>query len=222
MKRAIYGIAILIALAFCIWLALRKPTQMPTQNTEPQKPSQQPTTNAVVAPIISNAPPLPPPTQPATNEYIRPDSIDEETWKKIMEARPQYLIDNQPVEFYARVLDQNRQPLEGVKLIISLERMDETKFAPTNYLHWDRAAAYEKKFIDLVSDAKGWIQLTGVTGKALRIESLSKTGYSWTMPQIDSFAYEYTGQRTVGYPGMEDAFNPEKGYILQMQKIESK
>ena len=72
--------------------------------------------------------------------------------------------------------------------------------------------------LDLYSDTNGWIKLVGVTGRDLRVEILKKDGYSWTMPQIDSFAYESNGERTVGYAEMRDAFNPDKGYVFHLHK----
>ena len=214
MKRVVYSIAVLIVVAICVWLVLRRPAEMPKQNTVLSHPTTQPT-NVAIAPIISNAPP-----QPTTNTFVRPDSIDESTWATIMQDRQVILSEDQPVEFYARVVDQDGQPVEGAKLTISLERLDETMFAPTNYLHWDPGAAYQKKYCDLLSDSNGWIQLTYVTGRSLRIETLVKDGYSWVTPQIGSFGYEPDGKHSVGYAGMEDAFDPSKGYILHLQKID--
>jgi len=130
------------------------------------------------------------------------------------------LSEDQPIKFYTRVLDQNEQAVEGAKLTVSVERLDETMFEPTNYLHWDPAAAYQKKFFDLYSDVQGWIQFTNITGRALRIEALVKDGYSWTLPQIGSFGYEPEGKHLIGDAGMEGAFDSSKGYILHLQKTE--
>jgi hypothetical protein len=208
--KKILIVLFLILLAVAVLLVLRHPKSASKLTILPQVL----TTNFVAVPTASNTPPL---TQ-NTNVFIRPSSIDEETWNKILQNRQIILSQNQPIEFYVRIVDQDQQPVEGAKLTISLERLDETMFSLTNYLHWDPAAAYQKKFLDLYSDANGWIQLAGVTGEALRVETLMKEGYSWAMPQTDSFTYEPEGQHRVGYAGMEDAFNPDKGYVFHLTK----
>jgi hypothetical protein len=198
--------------AYCAWLLFCQRQLAPKKTAMPHGSSQ--TTNVNMASSVSSEVSL----ATDTNAFVRPGSIDEETWNRIMQARPVMLADNQPVEFYARVLDQNEQPVEGAKLTISLERLDEKMFTPTNYLHWDRATAYQKTFLDLYSDAKGWIKFTGATGRALRIEALVKQGYTGEVPNIGSFVYKSNGQHKFGYAGMEDAFNPDKGYVFHLQK----
>ena len=139
-----------------------------------------------------------------------------------MQARQMILAQNQPVEFYARVVDQTNKPLEGAMLCITLSRIDEKMFDTTNFFHMQMGDEIVHLPMKLLSDTNGWIKVVGITGKALWVESLGKEGYSWTMPQIDSFAYEPNGERTVGYAGMEDAFNPAKGFVFHLQKIEAK
>jgi hypothetical protein len=137
-----------------------------------------------------------------------------------MQARQMILEQNQPVEFYARIVDQNNKPLEGVVLSITLSHIDENMFATTNFLSMKMGDEIVHLPMKILSDTNGWIKVAGVTGKALRVESLGKDGYSWTMPQIGSFVYEPNGERRVGNAGMEDAFNSAKGYIFHLQKIE--
>jgi hypothetical protein len=211
MKRIIHILIILVA-TFCAWLLLYKPTQIPEKNVTQQAQPQ--STN--VAPMRY----APSPAMATTNAFVRPSSIDEEHWNQLMQARQIILEQNQSIEFYVRVLDQNEQPVEGATLQITLSRIDEKLFETTNFFSMKMGDEIVHLPMKLVSDAEGWIKLNGVTGKALWIESLDKEGYSWTRPQLDSFAYEPNGQRTVGYAGMEDAFNPEKGYILHLQKME--
>ncbi len=219
MKRTIWIILILVAL-LCLWLFLRKPPQVPQQSVTPQTPSQP--TNVVSVPAITNAPhqPTPPQPTPATNAFVRPASIDEATWNRALVNRQVILSENQPIEFYSRIVDQEGQAIEGAKLKLKVSRMDETMFAPTNYIHWDPANAVQDIPFELLSDANGWVCLTNITGQLVQINDLSKEGYSWTMPQIGSFGYG--PERAVGYAGMEDAFNPAKGYVFHLQKIEGK
>jgi hypothetical protein len=171
---------------------------------------------------------VPPPSSavlfpaPGTNIPIRPTSVDEETWNRWLAYRRFILEQNPPVEFYARVVDQDGQPVVGAKLTVKLTRMEGMAFATTNFDAWDPAKAIQDTVLDLYSDTNGWIQLIGVTGRDLRVEALEKDGYSWTIPQIGSFVYEPNGEHRVGNAGMEDAFDPNKGYVFHLQKIEGK
>jgi len=213
-RKAVIFIAVLVILILVGWLISYQRRTVP-QPITPSPAAVQTTNSRTLTQTNATLPPT-----VGTNTFLRPNSIDENTWNKWMSYRQLILAENQPVEFYVRVVDQAEQPVEGAKLTISLERLDETMFAPTNYLHWDPAAAFQKKFFDLHSDSKGWISITNMTARDLRVETLVKNGYSWTMPQIDAFGYEPEGKHSVGYTEMEDAFNPDKGYVFHMEKIE--
>jgi hypothetical protein len=179
-------------------------------------------TNVIPTSAISNTPiqPTPPQSTPITNAFVRPASINEVTWNRVLINRQVILSENQPIEFYARIIDQNQQPIKGAKLKLKISRMDETMFVPANYIHWDPAKAVQDITVELLSDVNGWVCITNKTGQLIQINDLSKDGYSWTMPPIGSFGYG--PERAVGYAGMEDAFNPNKGYIFHLQKIEAK
>ena len=129
---------------------------------------------------------------------------------------------NQPIEFYASILDQDNKPVEGAKLKLKLSYTDEEMFRGTNFLHKKMGDEILSKPLEITSDSNGWIKLSGLKGQILRVESLNKDGYSWEMPQIDSFGYEAGGKHSIGYIGMEDAFNPSKGYVFPLQKIDRK
>jgi hypothetical protein len=126
MRKMFWIILVLAALAICAWLFLHHPAETSNENTAPLIPIQ--TTNPVVAPTVSNTPP-----PPATKGFVRPDSIDEDHWNQLMLVRERALLQNQPIEFYARVLDQNNQPVEGAKLTLKLTRTDEGMFETTNF-----------------------------------------------------------------------------------------
>jgi hypothetical protein len=220
MKKTLL-VVILLILVCAAWVILRQPKSPPpsipippTNNVSPYSGRSTPTTNAQVpsqpSAVLFSA--------PSTNVPVRPASVDEETWSRWLAYRQFILEQNPPVEFYARVVDQSGQPVEGAKLTLKLTRMEGMAFATTNFSAWDPAKAIQDTSLDLYSDAKGWIKLSGVTGRDLRVETLKKDGYSWTMPQIDSFAYESNGERTVGYAEMRDAFNPDKGYVFHLTK----
>jgi hypothetical protein len=212
MKKILF-VLVLIIIAFCIWLFLHQPAQTAEQNAVPQAPEP---TNTTSAPPMTNALSQ---AMPPTNAFVRPDSIDEATWNRIMINRQVILSENQPIEFYARIVDQDGQAIKGAKLELKVSRMDETMFAPTNYFHWDPAKAVQDIPFELLSDANGWVCLTNKTGQLIQINDLSKAGYSFKMPQIGSFGYEPEGKHLIGDTGMEDAFNPEKGYVFHLQRI---
>ena len=119
------------------------------------------------------------------------------------------LTANQPIEFYARTLDQEGKPVDGAKLKLTLSYVDEEMFRGTNFFHMKMGDEIRAKMLVLTSDSNGWVKLSGVKGQALRVESLEKEGFSWTMPQIDMFGYESGGKHSVGYTEMESAFNPD-------------
>ncbi len=217
MKKIFLIILIFTALAICVWLFFYRPEQVPKQSAVRSAPPQP--TNAAAAPIITNAPSQPP-SQPVlvTNAFVRPDYIDEDHWNQLMLVRQLALGQNQPIDFYARTLDQNEQPVEGATLCITLSSIDEKIFETTNFFSKKMGDEVVHLPMKLVSDTNGWIRLRGVTGDSLWVESLSKEGYSWTMPQIGSFLYDPNGEHRVGNAGMEDAFNPDKGYVFHMQK----
>jgi hypothetical protein len=208
---------------FCIWLALRQKAQTPTGSTQLPKPPQP--TNAVITPIISNTPPQPPSSQPATNALVRPIDIDENHWNQLMLVRQLALSQNQPVEFYARVLDQNDQPVEGAKLSLKLTRTDEKMFATTNF--FSRQMGDEVLIIpfELFSDSNGWIRFTGTNGYFLNLWGLTREGYLSSYPD-GNFAGVHYEPNSVRTPTqdilMTNSWNLQKGYILHLQKIDGK
>jgi hypothetical protein len=218
MKKAFVYFILIAAVFFCLWLALRR-------NAQTRKPPQE---QGVIPSTQSSAASL-----PTTNssqqksaspdsKFRRPAGIDDEGWKWLQRVRQRALSANQPIEFYGRALDQNDKPVEGAKLILTLTYVDEEMFRGTNFFHMNMGDEMRFKPLELMSDADGWIKLSGIKGESLRVQSLSKEGYSWTMPQIGSFIYEQNGKHRVGHTEMEDAFNPNKGYIFHLQKDESK
>ncbi len=137
-----------------------------------------------------------------------------------MLVRQLALSQNQPVEFYARVLDQNNQPVEGAKLTLKLTRTDETMFATTNF--FSRKMGDEVLIIpfELLSDSNGWIQLTGTNGYFLDMTGLSKEGYSSSYPNgnFGGVHYEPNGLRDT-YGGdilLTNALDSQRGYILHL------
>jgi hypothetical protein len=216
MKKT-FIIILLAALVVVTWLILHQPKLRPSPALAVPQPITVPATNAQIsAQTPTNLSPALLFPAPSTNAPVRPNSVDEETWSRWIAYRQFILEQNPPVEFYARVVDQDGQPVEGAKLTLKLTRMEGMSFATTNFSAWDPAKAIQDTYLTLYSDANGWIRLTGVTGRTLRVETLTKEGLSFVMPEIGSFGY--SPERAVGYAGMEDAFNPDKGYVFHLTK----
>jgi hypothetical protein len=223
MKKQLGVILILVALAFFAWFFFYKPAKTTHVNSVPIEPIQ--TTNPVIAPIISNVPPLPIP-QPATNALVRPKTIDEDHWNQLMLARQLALAQNQPVEFYARIFDQNNQPLEGAKLTMKLTRTDEKMFETTNFFARQMGDEVSISFFQLFSDSNGFVSFTGTNGYFLDMTGLSKEGYLSSYPNgnFGGVHYEAGGMRDT-YGGdilLTNALDSQKGYILHLQKIDGK
>jgi hypothetical protein len=217
MKKNIVFILIAITLVFCLWLVLHQSKPAPQKVEPPPSPTQ--TTNVQALPQV--------PTTPTnrSNTLVRPASVDEETWNKWINYRQIVLDQNQPVEFYARVLDQNERPISGAKLKLKLTRWDENEFSMTNFPNWNPEKAVQENDFYLFSDANGWIQVAGTNGSFLNIWGLTKEGYLSSYPD-GNFAgvhYEPGGVRTPTQDIlMTNSWNPQKGYILHLQKVDGK
>jgi len=199
-------IIVLAILAVVVWLSFhRNPkTELPSA-----PPTNAPAQTSSLAPLPSSSSATNPPPNDSTT-LVRPSSLDEKTWSKFLSYRQ------------TRVLDQNDQPVEGAKLTVSVERLNEAVFVPTNYLHWDPALAFQKVYFELYSDANGWLQFVGTNGIMLDMTGLSKEGYLSAYPNgnFGGIHYEPNGKRAPsGDTSMTNAWNPQKGYILHLQKI---
>ena len=171
---------------------------------------------------------------------MRPAGIDDEGWELEQLYLELILQENQPIEFYARVLDQNGEPVVGARLELHLSGVDTdkvlAKFPHMNMgeeqIHWTNM---------MYSDLDGRIRLKGVAGHYLNIWSISKDGYLclWQYPEGNNggVSYETTiisvtngVSGSVNYESrlernttqdilMTNSWNPQKGYILYLQKI---
>lgn len=214
MKKVI--VILVVAGAFCVWLFVRQPPQTAKQNAEPQM-SLQPT-NAITVPLVSNTLPQPAST---TNVFVRPDYIDEDHWNQLMLVRQLALERNQPVEFYAQILDQNEQPIGEAQLTVKLSRNDEKMFATTNFFSRQMGDEVVIIPLNLFSDSNGRIQLTNTNGYSLDVWGLTKQGYQSSYPNgnFGGVSYEPNGRRNPsGDIQMTNAWNPGKGYIFHLQK----
>lgn len=211
MNRIPFYFLLTLIVIFCAWLIFRRTA--PKQVVPTPAPSQK--TNASEMPV-SHA-------QPATHDaLVRPASVDEPTWRRWLNYRGVVLSENQPVEFYARVIDQDGNPVGDAKLKLRLSRMNENEFSMANFPNWNPAKGVENKDLEVFSDSNGWIQITRTNGSHLAVWGLTKDGYLSSYPDgnFGGVSYEPNGRRNPsGDIQMTNAWNPQKGYIFHLQKI---
>lgn len=216
MKKITALILAALVSAGCLWLYLRQREIPPVEVV--QSTSRISATNLeTVASIFTPSPP----TVEVSTLLERPASIDADHWNRLMVVRQIQLSRNQPVEFYARVVDQNARPVEGVKLSVKLHRVDEKIFATTNFFHKQLGDEIVSKTNEIISDAQGWMQLKGETGFALDVIRLTKGGYAsrYSDGYQRGVQYESGGRRNPsGDILMTNAWNPAKGYAFHLWK----
>ena len=101
----------------------------------------------------------------------RPSSQEEEdAWQKRNRRDPsfQWLT---PIEFYGKVVDQHGDPVPGC----------------TAQVLWNRIGGTGK--MDVKSDNKGLLSITGLQGKVLEIELFAPQGYANTTSGMHSYEY---------------------------------
>jgi len=88
---------------------------------------------------------------------------------------------NVPVEFHAKVIDQNSNALSGVKI-------------STRVRHWNPSSMGESIPVQTETDSNGQFNVQGVTGDGVDIESITKSGYELepTVRTYDAKAGSYT------------------------------
>jgi hypothetical protein len=154
--------------------------------------------------------------------FKRPIGIDDESWELLQLMRELIFQANQPIKFYAQVVDQNGIPIAQAKLELQLTGTD-TKKVLEKYPHMNQGEEQITWTNILYSNAKGWIQLQEAAGHYLRICKLSKDGYS---PRIDLGEIEYATNcvtqlqhtRIISEPIDTNALNPNKGFTFVLKK----
>ena len=205
-------ISCLAFFGFIGWLLVRQPEPMLTKGNELPAMSQATSVKNTSAISVAKS------VQVGTNGPIQTASGNEDIWNNY---RRLILEANQPVEFYARVLDQHRQPVVGAKLTLKLGRVDEKMFVNTNYLEWDAGRAVQNIFFALYSDSTGWFQISETNGSLISVWGLTKEGYLSSYPDgnFGGVSYEPGGRRNPsGDILMTNAWNPNVGYTFHLEK----
>ena len=155
---------------------------------------------------------------------IRPSGIDDEGWELMQLMLELVLAGNQPVQFYARVVDQNEAPIAGANLDLHFSGIDTDKVL-AKYPHMDMGEEQTNWTAKVYSDEKGVIQLKGIAAHYLKVLNVSKSGYlsryneAWygemiyeTNAVVRSGSIKPLGELTM------DAVNPKKGYTFSLIK----
>ncbi len=125
------------------------------------------------------------------------------TREQKLELAPNYM--NVPISFYGRVVDQDNNPLSGVRVVVSVRQW----FHPAASVGLD--SSFPKT--ELTTDAGGYFQFANGSGDDLRIEALTKEGYEAEAKALRGFGYN-TSER----------FNPDPNQpvVFRMWKAGTK
>lgn len=151
--------------------------------------------------------------------WVRPPGVDDEGWKYLTLTRKILLTENQPVEFYARVLDQDGKAVAQARLDLDLSLVNIEKML-AEYPHMNMGSEITNHQFMIYSDTNGWLQFVGAKGRVLNIKNLTKDGYVWQRPQgMGSPVFDPGGKRNVtGTVDLYDSFNRAKGYTFNLWK----
>jgi len=158
--------------------------------------------------------------KPAARPFLRPPGLDNAGWKYLSTVREMMLVENQPVEFYARVVDQDGNSVSGARLELKLTRVDVEKVL-IKFPHMNMGEEQTTQTNLVYSDSNGWIKFVGATGHYLYIWDLSAEGYASDIAHnLDTLIYEPGGKRSVNrLVEMYNAFDPKKGYTFHLWKM---
>jgi hypothetical protein len=142
---------------------MRQSEQRETASKSPEKVNQS-TSNIPVTiaktngmtQLITSSPTNP---QPLVNDRLKTNAI-----RQYMESQ------NKPVEFYGQVIDQDENPLSGVRVTVEVRHTN--VMVPAPWGDEDQIIPIEKE-----TDASGHFEINGVTGDGFNIESIQKDGY---------------------------------------------
>jgi hypothetical protein len=112
---------------------------------------------------------------------------------------------NVPISFWAKVLDQNGQSIQGVKIKYNYS----TEHGNMTGVAWGQQKIHKG---EAVTDAVGSFSITGLKGHHLTIESLSKEGYQYNPREAN--VYDYYGSTAAG------KFIPERGNPVVFVMVE--
>jgi hypothetical protein len=142
-------------------------------------------------------------TQLVTPTSINPPPVVNDRQKT--NAIRQYIeSQNKPIEFYGLVIDQNHNPIIGVKVNVEIRHIK--VIVPAPWGNEDQIIPIEKE-----TDSDGHFEINGVVGDSLTIKSVEKEGYQISPKMEDIYGYG-----DVPKPHHPDPQNP---VIIRMWKL---
>jgi hypothetical protein len=208
MKKIILCVAITMLVLACLWRLAHKnsasdstlPANASSTN-QPVKAVKAIATNLVIKP----------------KSLTRPSGIDDIGWARLLDLRNVLLRENQPIEFYARVIDQNGEPVVGARMELHFVGVNEDRVASPAILHMKMGDEQEFLTNSIYSDANGLLKFDGIRSKDLTVWLLSKEGY--VSP------YEIGGNHILVRYGLRERqdldrniTDPAKGMMFQLWK----
>ena len=160
-------------------------------------------------------------TTNALAPWARPPGVSDSSWAYALRLREMLLHSNHSLDFYARLVDQNGQPVVGAKMEFRITRVDEKTVASQAFLYMKEGSEQSSQTNTLYSDDTGWVRLVGQTGKNLDVLIVSKEGYisSYPNPAYVGIFYDPNGQRNpAGDILATNAWNSSQGYTFYMWK----
>ncbi|HUA65490.1 MAG TPA: hypothetical protein VME24_06565 [Alphaproteobacteria bacterium] len=124
--------------------------------------------------------------------------------QKTNEIRQYMESQNRPIEFYGRIVDQERNPIPGVKVKVDIRHI--TVIVPAPWGDEDQIIPIERE-----TDSAGLFEINGVTGASLAIRSVEREGYRLSPKTEDIYSYGNTPT-----PYRPDLQNP---VIIRMWKL---
>ena len=198
MKKLFWLMPLFLGLiALVLWGVLSKkiaPQDVPSSapsSTEQEDPGQQPA------------------SQTAEEKALDALGLDEEQKETALKGHKEALEGNKPVEFYGKVIDQDGNPVPGVKVEAELMGYNE------NYIFIFKTAKpgedQKRTRIEVETDGSGLFSIKGMKGRILHIKGLNKDGYGPYYVDRGPFVYD---------PYLQDLFHayPQKPVIFQMWK----
>jgi hypothetical protein len=218
MKKGICSLILLVAVLLCVVLWVTKKSPHPVHERRP--PVELASNAPVEAPIPSGTTVV----SIATRQFKpwqRPAGVSDGSWAYALRLRDVLLHANRPLDFYARVVDQNGQPVPDVQVEFRITRIDEERVASQAFLYMKEGSEQSVQTNIVSCDSNGWIRFTGIRGKELVVCGIVKGGYisDYPNPSYVGTSYDYNGQKNPsGDILATNAWNPAKGYIFHMWK----
>jgi hypothetical protein len=129
---------------------------------------------SITTPTVSNAPSQYPP---------KPSGLTEDAWARMVWYFERTKARNSPIEYYARAVDQDQNPVAGATLSLEVTRFDERwLFRPDLKKVTDDDLLVHQE-VKQVSDRDGRFSYSEGKGIGVDVMNVETDGYLWERPQ---------------------------------------